>query len=140
MHGLLNVSERVNEALHALALIEALGGKSTAQAIAARLGVSPTYLAKVMQPLAREGFLRAERGKTGGYALSRPAAEIKAIEVYEVFEGELPRHECLFPKAICETGRCPYRALVAKVDALARDAFSRVSIAELARAFSPARR
>jgi Rrf2 family protein len=135
MEGILNVSERVNDAIHALALIASLGGKSTAQSIAERLGVSPTYLAKVMQPLARNGFLSAERGKSGGYRLSRDAERIKAIEVYEAFEGKLPRHQCLFPASICSSGTCPYRDLVEKVDALVRDAFEKTTVADLAKAF-----
>lgn len=49
--------------------------------IAARIGLSPSYLAKILQRLAQNGILDSRRGAKGGYRLSRPAAELTLSEI-----------------------------------------------------------
>lgn len=44
--------------------------------IAAVLGESPSYLAKVMRPLVKNGILRAEKGAKGGLRMSQPPSRI----------------------------------------------------------------
>ena len=39
-------------------------------------GVSPAYAAKILRDLRKGGFVKAARGKEGGYTLARPAEEI----------------------------------------------------------------
>ena len=39
------------------------------------------YLSKVMQQLARAGIVRSQRGRTGGFHLARPIAELSVLEV-----------------------------------------------------------
>ena len=51
---LLNISERVNIAIHALAYIGAAGKNASVKKMAEDLQVSETYLAKVLQPLVKE--------------------------------------------------------------------------------------
>ena len=54
------------------------------------------FLAKVLQRLVRRGLLRSKRGRSGGYVLGRPAAEITVADVVLALE----RHdelEFVFP-------------------------------------------
>ena len=43
--------------------------------------VPPDYLAKVMNQLARAQLVRAQRGRNGGYTLTRPPEAISLLEV-----------------------------------------------------------
>jgi len=45
------------------------------------------FLAKVLQELALKGILRSKRGRTGGFVLGRPAAEITLADVVVAIEG-----------------------------------------------------
>ena len=52
-------------------------------------GVSPAYAAKILRELRKGGFVKASRGKEGGYALSRPAEKIVIGDVMDVLGGRL---------------------------------------------------
>ncbi len=135
MDKILNVSDRTNAVLHALALAAISQGNVTAQAAAQRLGVSPTYLAKALQPLAKAGIVASTRGPAGGFVLAREAGEISCIEVMELLDGVLAERQCLFKKAVCGKGTCALGVLCAKVSEQVVSVFSQTSIADLARGF-----
>src|ERR1035438_10629162 len=50
------------------------GGSLTIPEISEAEGVSPAYAAKILRALRKGGFVKAARGKEGGYTLARPAA------------------------------------------------------------------
>jgi Rrf2 family protein len=52
-------------------------------------GVSPAYAAKILRVLRKGGFVKAARGKEGGYTLARPAAEIAIGDVIDALGGRL---------------------------------------------------
>ena len=49
------------------------GGSLTIPEISQAEGVSPAYAAKILRVLRKGGFVKAARGKEGGYTLARPA-------------------------------------------------------------------
>ncbi len=135
MEKILNVSDKTNAVLHALALVAVSQGNITAQAAAKRLGVSPTYLAKALQPLAKAGILASTRGPTGGFVLAREAATLSCLEVMELLDGKLADRHCLFETAVCATGTCQLGALCREVAGQVISVFRNTSIADLARSF-----
>ena len=52
------------------------------------------FLAKILQQLARKGFLRSSKGPTGGFALRKPAEEITMIELVESIDGLTDYRRC----------------------------------------------
>ena len=48
------------------------GGSLTIPEMSHAEGVSPAYAAKILRVLRKGGFVKAERGKEGGYTLARP--------------------------------------------------------------------
>ena len=54
--------------------------------MARTLGVSSTYLSKVLQRLTRSGLLKSVTGPNGGFALAKEASEITLAEVVECAE------------------------------------------------------
>lgn len=87
------------QALHAaieMAIAQARAGDSgqvTAAEVAARHGLPPAVVAKILQRLARAELAVGSRGVTGGYRLARPAAEVTLLELFDTFEriGAEPR-------------------------------------------------
>lgn len=57
-------------------------------------GVSQSNLMKVVNQLVDGGFLKSTRGRSGGVALARPAAEIRVGEVARFMEGDDPLVDC----------------------------------------------
>jgi Rrf2 family protein len=65
------------------------GGGLTIPEISLAEGVSPAYAAKILRMLRKRGFVKAARGKEGGYTLARPADEIAIGDVMDVLGGRL---------------------------------------------------
>lgn len=58
------------------------------------LGVSESYLSKIMSKLRQDGIVRAVPGVNGGYELARPAERISFLDVIQVIEGRQQLFEC----------------------------------------------
>lgn len=58
-----------------------------ARTLALACGERAPFLGKVLQKLARAGLLRSKRGRSGGFVLGRPAAEITLADVVLAVEG-----------------------------------------------------
>ena len=58
------------------------------------LGVSESYLSKIMSKLRHDGIVRAVPGVNGGYELARAAAHITFLDVILVIEGRRQLFEC----------------------------------------------
>lgn len=69
--------------------------------VASRLGVPRNYLSKIMHALARGGVLTSSRGPGGGFALARPAGEVRLSEVVEPFGGASLESGCLLGRPQC---------------------------------------
>ena len=74
-----------------------LGGSLTIPEISQAEGVSPAYAAKILRVLRKGGFVKAARGKEGGYTLARPAEAIVIGEVIDTLGGRL------FESNFCES-------------------------------------
>jgi Rrf2 family protein len=102
--------------------------------------VPAAYLAKHLQALSRAGVVNSTPGQVGGYALTRPAAEITLLEIVQAIDDNAPGFRCTEirecgPLAI-PAERCLAPCAIARAMATAeqawRDALARVSVADLA--------
>jgi len=59
----------------------------SADDLAAALDVSTNHLAKVLQSLARAGWIAGTRGVGGGYQMTADPKELSMADVIELFEG-----------------------------------------------------
>lgn len=66
----------------------------TIQDVARGFGISRNHLMKVTHDLALRGYIRTQRGRTGGFRLARPPAEISIGEVVRFNESTVPLVEC----------------------------------------------
>src|ERR1035437_8641917 len=65
------------------------GGSLTIPEMSHAEGVSPAYAAKILRVLRKGGFVKAERGKEGGYTLARPPESIVIADVIGALGGRL---------------------------------------------------
>ena len=62
--------------------------------IAARLGESPAYMAKVLRSLVKAGILRAEHGRRGGVLLNRRPSDVTLLAIVEACQGAIAGSYC----------------------------------------------
>jgi Rrf2 family protein len=82
-------------------------GWQSASRIAAEMAIPERFLPRVLRELVRAGLIEARTGRTGGYRLARPAAEVSLLDVIDAIEppDDVPR--CVLRGIPCGTdGRC----------------------------------
>jgi Rrf2 family protein len=131
----LAISDGANAALHALAFAASKDGFVSSRVAAEELGVSATYLAKLIQVLVKAGLVEAQRGASGGFAIKGDPGKITCLEVVTAVDGPIPERHCLFPAATCRLGTCVFKRLCDEVAAKALDALTSTSLADVARSY-----
>lgn len=63
--------------------------------------ISEKYLSQIIIPLKAQGLVNTFRGAHGGYVLSRPASQIRLIEIIEPLEGDLGMVDCVHNSSVC---------------------------------------
>ena len=69
-------------------------GSASAKDIADTYGIPLPLLSKILQKLARAGFLRSEHGTNGGYRLARDPQLISALEIIRAIDGPIILTAC----------------------------------------------
>jgi len=83
-------------------------GRIRARDLAKATDVPPAFLAKIMRALTTSGLLDAQKGHNGGFMLSRPASEIRFIDVLRAVDFEPSANHCLFGLGNCNADNpCP---------------------------------
>jgi Rrf2 family protein len=83
-------------ALRALGVISRTSeGFANGPDIAEALSISPHYLATVMAPLSRAGWVRSATGPRGGYRLSLDISDHSVLDLVESVEGAIDKDRCM---------------------------------------------
>ncbi len=77
------------------------------QQVAERANAPHKFLEAILLELRRGGVLRSTRGKSGGYALALPAAEIRLGNVIRIVDGPLALIPCASLTAYRPCADCP---------------------------------
>lgn len=86
-------------------------------------GISEAYAGKLLRMLRQAGFVKAERGKIGGYALARSAEEILVGDVMNVLDSPL------FEGGFCDSHSGRADTCVRSTDCSLRGLWSAVQVA-----------
>jgi FeS assembly SUF system regulator len=106
----------------------------SATELAAETGVPLPTAQKLMGQLAASGLLISARGVSGGFALSRPAAEISLADIVEAVEGPIAMTICSEGRSDCALdAHCRVKPHMGIVGNAVRGALGAVSLTELAR-------
>lgn len=72
------------------------------ETIAAEMCIPRSFLAKILQRLARAAIVKSFRGVKGGFQLNRPPAEISLLDVIEAIEGPVAMNRCTLDPQRCD--------------------------------------
>ncbi len=136
----MKLSNGVEWGLHCCVSISQSDGPVSAARLAELHGIPPSYLAKHLQALSRAGIVRSTPGPVGGYAFTRPAAEVSVLQVVQAVDGPEPAFRCTEirrrgPLALSpeRCGKpCAVSRAMATAEAAWREALAGISVADLA--------
>jgi Rrf2 family protein len=109
-----------------------------AEQIAQNLGLPFPMTAKVLQMLVHAHILDSVRGPTGGFRLRLPPEKILLLDVVLAIDGPELFERCALGLPTCdEENPCPVHNCWVPIRDQLRELFSKTTIAELLKAWSP---
>lgn len=97
----MDISARTDYAIRALLMLaqeaHAEGVPISVDTLAQRQALPRKFLESILADLRRGGVVLSQRGSTGGYTLSRPAASISLGDIFRVVDGPLAEVRGLRP-------------------------------------------
>lgn len=136
-------SRSAEYAIRALIQLAALppGEYAMAKNIAAEGNIPAHFLAKILQDLARDGFLKSNKGPRGGFRLNLAAEDLSMLRVIEAVDGAGRYDRCIGGSPECnDRAACgmheSWKALRSRII----DYLGGTSIADLAQALGEKRR
>lgn len=102
----MKLSSRSRYGLKALYILaENYPDRVSATALERGINVSSKYIEKIMRELGKAGLVAAERGASGGYALSRPPSQVRVGDIVRTLEEEMEFVSCIAGgnKCVCPT-------------------------------------
>jgi len=132
---MLRFTKRADYGLIAINYIVMRGedGAVSAKRIADEFGIPPELLAKILQRLAKKGFITSHNGPKGGYALAHSPEEITVGQVVRALEGPIHIVNCLEDVDCAQFSRCNLRRPVQKIQASISFLLDTMTLAELTR-------
>ena len=89
-------------------------------------------MSKLLKSLAHADLVVSQRGSAGGYALSRPAADISAAEIIDAIEGPLAITECSAADQTCNLEAiCGVGSAWQRINAAIRHGLEAISLEDL---------
>lgn len=74
--------------------------------IGQHLGISPTYVAKALQPFARVGWLHSVKGRAGGWVVMLKPQEHTLLEAVDHLEPGGAWKRCFVGDVVCASPQC----------------------------------
>ena len=106
MANIVALTEAATIGLHSIVLIARSEQVLNVGEIAEKIKSSRHHVAKILQRLAKDGYISSNRGPSGGFILKMKPSEITLLNIYEAIEGKFQVHSCPADKAVCPFGNC----------------------------------
>ena len=129
---MLRISKLTDYAILMMVELTRDGEMLSAHALSERIHVEVPTASKVLKLLAGSGLLESYRGASGGYRVSRTAAEISVAEVIAAIEGPIAMTECSIEEGLCaQEDNCGLRSNWQRISLAVAQALRDVSLAEM---------
>lgn len=120
-------------ALRTLMYLATRRERANVQQVADLFGISVHHVAKVVNQLARYGYIRSVRGVGGGIELARVPEEILLGEVIERFEGNLHLLDCVGVEDVCSIQSfCKLKGVLAEAERIQLEYLNSVTLKDVA--------
>lgn len=102
----MRVTQEADYAIRICSVLDGLGEKTGAAAIAERACITPKIALKILRKLGRAGYVKSYKGVHGGYELARNGDSIKIIDIIELIDGPVRISKCLDCSHDCSRNPC----------------------------------
>lgn len=125
----LEVTRKSDLALRVLGVL-ADGRRAKASDLADVIGSTPGFVAQVIAPLIKSGWVRSVPGPSGGYVLAVDGREISVLQVIEAVEGTTASGWCVLSDQPCEErGTCVLHGPWSRARASLMEELDQISVA-----------
>lgn len=140
----MDISARTDYAVRAMLMLAeastAGAGPVSVDTLATRQNLPRKFLEAIVAELRRAGLVASTRGSRGGYALSRPAAQISLGDVFRAVDGPLAEVRGLRPHETRYEGAAEHLPMVwVAVRVALREVLDETSLAQVAEGNLPER-
>lgn len=130
---MLKLTKKADYGLIALKHLTTASQGASAKEIADAYGIPLPLLSKILQKLAKGGFLRSEHGTNGGYRLARDPRTMTTLEVIRSIDGPILLTSCFTEHKQCgHSERCNVREPLRKIHEGIIRLLDNITIADMA--------
>jgi Rrf2 family protein len=130
MARIVHITEAASLAIHSMVMIAKSDCHINVNIIAKEMGASRNHLAKVLQLLVKQNYLKSVRGPSGGFVLNVDPSAITLLNIYEAIEGKIEVSECPLDRQICPFNKCLMGGMVKDVTNQFIDYFGQQTLAK----------
>ncbi|TVQ14218.1 MAG: Rrf2 family transcriptional regulator [Bacteroidetes bacterium] len=130
MAKIVHLSEAASLAIHSMVLIAKSDIHINVNILSKEMGASRNHLAKVLQQLVKQNFLRSVRGPSGGFVLNVKPSEVTILDIYEAIEGKIETPHCPLDRQICPFDKCLMGGMVNSVTLQFKEYFKEQTLAK----------
>lgn len=128
----MRLTTQTDYALRTLMYLAALPGRATIDGVAGLFGISVHHVAKVVNLLARWGYVRSIRGIGGGIELARAPEEISIGAVIAACEGNTQLLECVSVENVCAIQSfCKLKDVLSEAERIQMEYLNSVTLADV---------
>jgi Rrf2 family protein len=131
------ISQTAEYAIRAMSAIATLPAAEKVRAadLGRSTGIPAPYLSKILRRLVLADLLVSQKGQGGGFALARPAREIRFIDILNSVDAFPAEGRCAFGWGSCnEADPCPLHGAWSRLNFNLREWASNTNLAEIAEA------
>jgi len=128
----MKLTTQTDYALRTLMFLATRSSRANVGDIAELFGISVNHVAKVVNLLAREGYIRSTRGVGGGIELAREADQISIGAVVAAMEKDMHLLSCVGSDDSCAIHSfCKLKGVLAEAERVQREYLDGVTLAEV---------
>ena len=99
----LELTRSTDLAIRAIRSLNGAPARMKRSELAAVIGTTPDFLARVMTPLVRMGWIDSGPGRNGGYAAAVDLTALSVLEVVDAVEGVPSGDRCVLRGGTCDS-------------------------------------
>lgn len=99
----LEVTRRAELAVRALAFLGRTTERVKGSVLADELGTTSAFVAQVIGPLVKAGWVRSDPGPSGGYVNCVSLDEVNVLDVIEAVDGVTDTGRCVVADRLCDS-------------------------------------